>query len=200
VLDAALAVITEQGYERATMSDVAVRAGASKETLYSWFGDREGLIAALIEANADASAERLAAVVRERPATADTARRALVGYAVGLLTLLTGPSSVTLNRAAMASPALARTLLSSGRHRIGPIVEGYLEHLHAAGIIHAPDTDAAYRTLYGLVVRDSQIRVLLGEPAPSPQEIADHAEAAVTGFLTIHAPSCRPSSDTRLAP
>ncbi|QFG24764.1 TetR/AcrR family transcriptional regulator [Actinomadura sp. WMMB 499] len=194
VLDAALSVVTEQGYDRATMSDVAARAGASKETLYAWFGDREGLIAALIEANADASAARLVALVGDRDVTPGTARRALVAYATGLLTLLTGPSSVTLNRAAMASPSLARTLLSSGRHRIGPLVEDYLERLHAAGIVHAPDPGEAYRTLYGLVVRDTQIRVLLGEEAPTAAEIAEHAETAVTGFLALHAPGRPPSA------
>ncbi|WUH98323.1 TetR/AcrR family transcriptional regulator [Spirillospora sp. NBC_00431] len=191
VLDAALSVITEQGYDRTTMRDIAVRAGASKETLYSWFGNREGLITALIEANADASADRLLAIVGEQPTTPGTARKALVAYAIGLLGLLTGPSSVTLNRAAMASPGLADTLLSSGRHRIGPIIEEYLDRLHDAGIIHAPDTTQAYRTLYGLIVRDTQIRVLLGETAPTQQEINDHAATAVTHFLTLHTPDRR---------
>ena len=45
------------------MLSVARRAGASKETLYSWFGNRDGLLRALIERNADTSAERVAAAL-----------------------------------------------------------------------------------------------------------------------------------------
>ena len=186
VLDAALRVIAANGYERATLRDIAVEAGASKETLYAWFGSREGLVTALIETNADHTATRLANALRADDSAPATARDTLTGYAAGLLTLLTSDASVALNRAALTSPELAHVLLTSGRHRIGPIVESYLSRLHHQGLIHAPDPDLAYRTLYGLVVRDTQIRVLLGEAAPTRGQIIRHAEAAVAGFWTLH--------------
>ena len=56
VLDAAMDEHLDQGPAAATMQAIAREARASKETLYAWFGDRDGLIAALIRANADASA------------------------------------------------------------------------------------------------------------------------------------------------
>ena len=63
VLDAALAELLERGYDAMTMQDVASRAGASKETLYAWFGSRTGLLQALIERSADNSAERVQAAL-----------------------------------------------------------------------------------------------------------------------------------------
>ena len=186
VLDAAMAELVEQGAAAVTMAGVARRADASKETLYAWFGNREQLIGELIEANADDSAQHVQAALEHPPVDVAGAREALTGYAVALLTLLTGPSSVELNRAAMASPALAQRLLASGRHRVGPLVQEYLRRLDAAGLLAVPDPAQAFRVLYGLVVRDAQIRVLLGEEAPSAPQIQAEAQAAIEQFFTLH--------------
>lgn len=170
------------------MADIASRAGASKETLYAWFGSRDQLVSALVEANADVSARRVAEALDSDRTERLTPAQVLCGYGEGLLTLLTSAASVALNRAAVASPALATIVLRSGRHRVGPLVEQYLDRLHQAGVIDAADARAAYRTLYGLLVSDTQIRVLLGEPPPSRAEIAAQAASAVGDFLTLLAP------------
>ena len=178
--------IVERGYAGASMQSIATRAGASKETLYSWFGDRDGLVTALIRANADASATRLRDALSAPPRDLVTARQTLTAYASALLRLLTGDISVALNRAAMSSPHLAEILLTSGRHRIGPIAEEYFAALHAAGLIDQTDAAAAYRTFYGLVVQDTQIRVLLGEPTPSTAQVTRRAADAVQAFFRLH--------------
>ncbi len=181
VIDAALAELIAHGYERTTMTGIAARAGASKETLYRWFGTKEGLFAALIEANADDSAARVAAALDGDVDPVDT----LTGYATGLLTLLTSPASIALNRAAMSAPDLAEILLRSGRHRIGPLVEQHLQQLAERGHLQVDSPAEAFRLLYGLTVQDSQIRTLLGEPAPPAEEIADQARRAVEQFLRL---------------
>lgn len=48
VLDAALRLLVEEG-DQLTMTAVARRASCSKETLYKWFGDRDGLLTATVQ-------------------------------------------------------------------------------------------------------------------------------------------------------
>ena len=48
ILDAALTVFAERGYEGARLDDVAARAGVAKGTLYLYFKDKEALFEALI--------------------------------------------------------------------------------------------------------------------------------------------------------
>jgi len=48
ILEGALEVFLQQGYERASMDQVALTAGVSKSTIYSHFRDKEGLFKALI--------------------------------------------------------------------------------------------------------------------------------------------------------
>ena len=47
VLDAVLDLLVEGG-DALTMSAVAQKASCSKETLYKWFGDRDGLLTATV--------------------------------------------------------------------------------------------------------------------------------------------------------
>lgn len=175
-----------------TMGEIARATNASKETLYRWFGDRDGVIAALIRLNADRSAQRVTDVLADG---GDETRRfadVLTDYAGGLLTLLASPSSLAINRAAISNPALGRILLDEGRYRVGPIVEQYLTRLDRSGLI---DLDAvggsatAFEVLYGLVVSDVQISVLLGDAPPTDDERARRARDAVDRFLRLAAPS-----------
>jgi AcrR family transcriptional regulator len=48
ILEAALTVFAERGYEAARLDDVAARAGVAKGTLYLYFKDKEALFAALV--------------------------------------------------------------------------------------------------------------------------------------------------------
>ena len=47
LLDAALALLVALG-RAPTMTEVAREASCSKETLYKWFGGRDGLLAAMV--------------------------------------------------------------------------------------------------------------------------------------------------------
>lgn len=163
------------------MLSIARRAGASKETLYSWFGSREGLFSAMIVANADSTAQRVADALDGDDPPRDT----LEAFGAGLLRLLTDQRSLALNRAAMTNPVLASELLASGRHRVGPIVEAYLAAVSASGALEIVDPQSAFETFYGLVIRDTQIRVLLGEPRPSAVAIGRRAAEGTDQFLAL---------------
>jgi hypothetical protein len=90
----------------------------------------------------------------------------------------------------MPSPPRARwaqTVLDNGRFAIGRRVKPVLEMAREAGLLRFDDTEEAFRTFFGLVVRDVQIRALLGDrPLPEPQQIRREAEAAARQFLTLY--------------
>jgi AcrR family transcriptional regulator len=180
-LAAAAAEITERGYAALTMLAVARRAGSSKESLYAWFGSKDGMVAELIRQQAAQTNQAVEAALRDDREPRDVLRL-IVG---NLLDLLVGETSLALNRAAMASPELATVLLRHGRHTTGPLVERYLAKLARDGIIDADDPAEAFRLLYGLVIQDTQIRALLGEEAPTRSQRTAQAEVAVGRFLAL---------------
>jgi AcrR family transcriptional regulator len=83
------------------MAAVAERAGSSKETLYAWFGSKQGLLTALIRREAEAANQAVAAALDSEKAAADPAGT-LTAFATNLLRQLLGERSVAINRAAIA--------------------------------------------------------------------------------------------------
>ena len=189
ILDTTLRLLVERGYEGTSMQRVAVAARTSKETLYAWFGDKAGLFEALVAREAQAMNEELvAALVLDDDAAPP--REVLERFGVSVLSLLLGSRSLTINRAAIAAaaggPELGAIIARRGRENTRPLVETYLAAQHAGGHLHAPDPGEAFELLMGLLVRDLQVRMLLGVAAPlTTEEIARRSRVAVDAFLRL---------------
>ena len=113
VLDAALKLLVA-GEDRLSMSAIARAASCSKETLYNWFGDSDGVLAAIVR--------RQASKVRMPEETGEgldlgEIRARLTVFADDLLTVLAGDMSVALNRLAVGHAGSRK--FNTGSHRSG---------------------------------------------------------------------------------
>ena len=79
ILDAAEQVIAERGLERAAMTEIAGRAGVAVGTVYNYFPDRDGLVAALFKARRAAIAPRIVAAGAVEAQPFEARLRAVVG-------------------------------------------------------------------------------------------------------------------------
>jgi len=188
VLDAVLALMVEQGGD-VTMTAVARRASCSKESLYKWFGDRDGLLTATVRWQA--SKVRAGNYDRTK-LDALALRDSLIRFAVNWLGVISSPTSIALNRFAIAQGAaggsnLGAIMLANGRFAIGERVKPVLDAGRQAGLIAFDDTETAFRTFLGLVGRDVQIRVLLGDALDlATSEIERDAARATDQFFTLY--------------
>lgn len=188
VLDAVLSLMVEKG-SGLTMTAVARRASCSKETLYKWFGDRDGLLTATVQWQA--SKVRAGNYDRQK-LDAGALRESLKRFAANWLEVISSPTSIALNRIGVSQAAsrdgnLGSIMLANGRFAIGERLKPVLEAGREAGLIAFDDTETAFRTLFGLVGRDVQIRLLLGDPLTlSKAEIARDAERATEQFFTLY--------------
>ncbi|MDK9697239.1 MAG: TetR/AcrR family transcriptional regulator [Siculibacillus sp.] len=188
VLDAVLRLLVEKG-DQLTMTAVARRASCSKETLYKWFGDRDGLIAATVRWQA--SRVRVAPIDRAGLDGATLTAR-LEEFAVNWLTVISSQTSIALNRVAIGQAAgrqasLGAIVLENGRFAMGRRLKPVLEAGRDAGLLGFDDTEAAFRTFFGLVARDIQIRLLLGDRMDlDPETIRADAVRATRQFLALH--------------
>ncbi len=188
VLDAVLALMVEQGGDL-TMTAVARRASCSKETLYKWFGDREGLLTATVRWQA--SKVRAGNYDRQR-LDALALRDSLIRFAANWLGVISSPTSIALNRFAIAQAGargsnLGAIMLANGRFAIGERLKPVLDAGREAGLIAFDDTETAFRTFIGLVGRDVQIRLLLGDRLNlAAAEIERDAARATDQFLTLY--------------
>jgi len=79
ILDAALSVFAESGYEAARLDAVAERAGVAKGTLYLYFDDKEALFEEVIRSAASPVVERLSALAAVPDMPIDKLLEALFG-------------------------------------------------------------------------------------------------------------------------
>ncbi|WP_181707282.1 TetR/AcrR family transcriptional regulator C-terminal domain-containing protein [Chthonobacter rhizosphaerae] len=189
VLEVALRLLVEGGDKALTTAGIARAANCSKESLYKWFGDRDGLLAAMI--TYQSSKVRAAAGPGARPGR-EAFRGLLVTFAEDLLTVLSGDVSLALNRLAIGEAGrtearLGGLVLKAGRRPIEARARSLLEAGRAAGHLAFTDTGDAYHTLYGLIVRDLHVRLLLGDsPDPAERNVPARAATAIDQFLRLH--------------
>lgn len=186
ILDAALALLEENGYRDTTMLQVATRARASKNTLYLHFPTKQALFASLVARAAAAMNADIVAALHDDAPLAPT----LQAFGTHLLRLLTGRQSLALNRAAIAearvAPELARALAVNGRENTAPLLARYLAGQIAAGRLQdLPPTDLI-ETFIGLLIGDLQVRLLWGtvEP-PDDATLRQRAQRATERFLRL---------------
>jgi AcrR family transcriptional regulator len=187
VLTAALDLLVEAG-DGLTMTAVARRASCSKETLYKWFGDREGLLTATVQWQA---AKVRAPAVDRRTLDAVSLKASIFQFGRDLLATIAGTASVALNRLAVSHATedngLGTIVLDNGRFAMGKRLKPVLEAGRDARLLRFDNSESAFRTFFGLVVRDVQTRLLLGEKlALSPKEIEIDAERATEQFLELY--------------
>ena len=188
VLDAVLHLLVEEG-DALTMTAVARRASCSKETLYKWFGDRDGLLTATVKWQA--SKVRAGNYDRQR-LDAAALRDSLEGFGVNWLSVISSSTSIALNRVAVSHAGsgksnLGSIVLANGRFAIGERLKPLLEAGRAAGLLDFDDTETTFRTFFGLVGRDVQIRLLLGDRLEmTDAEITRDARRATQQFLALY--------------
>jgi len=188
VLDAVLKLMVAEG-DGFSVAAVARAASCSKETLYKWFGDRDGLLTATVRWQA--SKVRMPKLPRDR-LTRESLEAALTGFAASWLTVITSDLSIALNRAAVSHAGsgksrLGEIVLTNGPFAMKSRIEPLLEAGRAAGLLSFDDLADAFRSFFGLVVADTQIRALLGEGRhPDDAEIRAISARAVTKFLRLY--------------
>jgi len=186
VLTAVLNLMVKEG-DSFSMASVARKASCSKETLYKWFGDRDGLLTATVQWQAS---KVLMPKLDEDNLTLESFADTLFQFAESWLTVITGDVSIALNRLAVShagnqKSSLGRIVLENGpfamRERLLPIFE-----LGKKANFLTVDGNTAFRSFFGLVVADTQVRLLLGDDAKlSTKEIQKFAKDAVDKFLIL---------------
>lgn len=188
VLDVVLSLMKEEG-AGFSVARIARAASCSKETLYKWFGDRDGILAATVQWQA--ARVRTGEYDSQRLDAAQL-RASLEGFAANWLTVISSETSIALNRVAVSHAATAKSrlgaiVLANGRFAIGERVKPLLEAAREAGLLAFDDSEEAFRTFFGLIGRDVQIRLLLGDDvALGPTVIRSDAARATTQFMALY--------------
>jgi AcrR family transcriptional regulator len=182
LLRAARDVFSKHGYEGASIEEVMRRVGGSKATLYTYFGNKEGLFLEVVREECDEFSRDL-----RIPAEADKdLEGTLIAIARRFLDMFIDSEALQLYRLIISEvvrfPDLARRFYEQGPRRSRQALGKYLRLQHEAGRINCPDAETAAAQFFELVL--PHLRCTLGlPPFPAGQTRERHITSAVELFL-----------------
>jgi AcrR family transcriptional regulator len=187
LLQAARELALEQGVAMPSLDAIIARAGGSRRSIYTEFGGKAGLQAALI---GEISADILAALpdpTRTGNEPRDL-RAVLKRFAHALLATLTSAhgtdSSRIIIQDSLISPERARAFFAHGPGEGEKRLTTLLEAARARGEIVLADCHIAARCFIGMVRGNLYLeRMLQLRPPPCEEEIRTHVETAVEIFM-----------------
>ena len=190
IMEGASAVFHQQGFDGASMNDVARAAGVSKGTLYAYFESKEHLFEALIREERATQAERTCAFPVEETDPA----AALALYGRRLVAKIVRPDMLAQARVVVAAatkfPRLGRAFYEAGPLYGVRLLAERLERFVAAGKLSIDDTERAARQFIDLCTADTLKRVLFAMvDTVTPEEVGATVDAAVAMFLKAYAPA-----------
>jgi len=185
IIDAALRLFARDGYAATALEDVAREAPASRQTVYSHFGDKETLFRAVVESHLAATLEVLTEARSLPPMAAGVDPVAhLDELARRLAAIARDPRSASLQRLLQAEGPRRPELFEQWRTRVArPVfaeVAAHLTGLAHAGVLRIDDPVRAAGQFIALVWSTgwqlSALRDVAGTPAQGPDD-ADLAAA-----------------------
>jgi AcrR family transcriptional regulator len=187
IMDGARAVFLAQGFEGASMNDIARAAGVSKGTLYVYFENKERLFAALVEA------ERTnhVTLVFDFDHADGNIEAVLTRIGVQLATFLANPRVVSAMRAVMGiaerMPELGTRFYESGPCFARGKLAAYLDLRVAAGQLDIPDTKLAAAQFLELSHAPLVKPMFFGATAvPSEERVREVVASAVHMFMAAY--------------
>ena len=188
ILDTAASVFLEQGFERASMSEIAARNGGSKATLYSYFRSKQELFLAV--AFAEGEKQVGPAFASLESGVADV-RDSLLRVGEKLIAFLLTPGAIAAHRMVVSEAGrsdIGRHFYTKGRARGITQLAKFLEAACAAGKIRKADFRIAAMQLLALIESERVLPVLFAieRTRPSRRQIRQSTERAVDVFLAAY--------------
>ena len=169
LLDAAWSIFKERGIEATTLDEIIARAGGSRTTIYSAFGDKDGLIEAAVGENCSAFAEQMMVGLDdcEDPTTT------LTRLATDLVGQIWTPEARRIFGSFLTEgdrfPQVITAFLRNGPDRLRHRLARYLTEVRDRGQAPIDDPEAAAKLFLDSLHGDWLIGSLGDQPARDPQ-------------------------------
>jgi AcrR family transcriptional regulator len=187
IIDGARRMFLAQGFDAASMNEIARQAGVSKGTLYVYFKSKEELFEAIVEAQCRRQGEQIFTFDRAADIESELER---LGREFSRF--LTRPGGVSELRTVVAiaerMPELGAKFYLSGPAFGVDSLKRYLEEKVAAGVLEPHDCEVAAAQFIDACVSTTFKPMLFNHAGPPSEERVAHVVGmAVRAFLAAYA-------------
>lgn len=186
IVETAAEAFRERGFDATSMSDIAVRVGGSKATLYSYFPSKEALFVEVMHHSVKAQAQPLV----DTFCASATAEEAIRKIAPQYIRLMLRPEVMSITRMCVAEgerSGFGLQLYEQGPKPSFVMLANRLQHAMDAGELRQADPMLAVHQMIALCEAGPLHNRMRGWiKAPTDQEIDVAAEAAADVFLRAY--------------
>jgi len=187
IIEGARAMFLAQGFDAASMNDIARAAGVSKGTLYVYFKHKEQLFEAIVEQECEAQAEGIFELDPDDHDVEAVLKRLGIAY----VKFLCRPEKASAIRTVIAiadrMPELGRKFYESGPARGIAKLAAYIAAQVEAGVLVVEDCEiAAAQLMEACHAMLFKSMVFNFASAPSPEQIERVVRIAVATFLAAY--------------
>ena len=184
ILTVAAELFLERGYDAVSLDDILERVGGSKTTLYSYYGGKEGLFAAMVARECELRLAHL----REPDVKDLDPEAGLHSIGKRLLDIISDPAGRAMYRMMVAEagrfPDLAAVFYKAGPAAMTNTLCGTIRHWQKEGLLRAGNPEILALQFTGIVLGNFSVKNLFLPSAQySEKQLRDWLSAGVTLFL-----------------
>ncbi len=186
ILIAAQALFLEQGYDDTSLEMIINRSGGSRRNIYKEFGNKQGLLIAMLNHHIAIQANMIAAIDYTLPPS-QALKTLLKPFVTSLLsdTLMSFFRLVSL--VSIKIPEIGQLVYDKGPLTGLTPLNDYFEHLNSGGDFHFAEPQFSSQTLIEMSKAHLHLkRVLIPHQQISEDEIREHIDKTVDLFLKAH--------------
>lgn len=167
-IETARSMFIEQGFERTTLGQIVEHAGGSLATVYKLFGNKEGLLDAVVFDQAGSGENLICEMAAQKAPPAETLRR----IAEKLHERFLDPNEIALVRIVIArsidDPAFAKRFFETTAMCTRQALEGIFVTWSEAGMAMDGEPEILAEVFLGLIVSDLQTEAISHGSAGQP--------------------------------
>ncbi|GLQ33347.1 TetR/AcrR family transcriptional regulator [Litoribrevibacter albus] len=182
-LETATELFLEQGYENTGLDQLIELCGGSKLTLYSYFGDKMGLLKAVVTE----MTEQFQEIIKFEAVADVSIQEQLVQFAHKYLRFIYSPPLLKLCRLVITqtqnAPELVKYFLERGPYHSQSTLQSFLDEQSQLGHLQIENTRLACEQLLGALRGNCYFDALIANRLPSESERDEYAVHTVEAFL-----------------
>lgn len=187
ILKAACRLFLKHGYTRTNMDQIAAEAGVSKQTVYSYFTNKDRLFCKMVEAECErhSPSEHVLAKASLDPS------EALFRFGQGIIDMIASQRGIAIHKLVVAEadrhPRIARLYYESGPQSMKSALRDYLSKQAAAKLLEIDDMETACDNFFSMIKGPFQMRLQLRmKPLPTKKDTERHIRHTVRVFYKIY--------------
>lgn len=187
IIEVATELFIDQGYKNTSLDQIVTICGGSKQTLYRYFSNKEGLLVEVLEHNSKSSLESVFQLSEKQN---EPLQVTLESFAMKYLKGMCTNPLIGLFRI-VAADFNKHNLVSQQFWLRGPVrIHQYLIEFFntskSCRDLHIEDANLACSQLLSLIKLDYYSQALLGLELPDDKQLRQHIHKAVNAFLSLY--------------